>query len=43
MMLLKTNGNFKNSRAVSKVFGAYPTMFMKTNKISGLSYDVIQK
>ena len=39
-MLLKTKGRFQSSRAVSKVFGAYPTMFMKINKLPCQSYDV---
>jgi len=42
-MLLKKNGQLKSWRVVSKVFGAYPTMFMKTNKIYCLSYDVYEK
>ena len=39
-MLLKTNGKFQSSRAISKVLGPDPTMLMKINEISGLSYDV---
>jgi len=39
-MLLKTNSTSHQVSSNSRGFGAYPTMFMKINKISGLSYDV---
>ena len=42
-ILLKTNSKSQQVSSNSRGFGAYPTMFMKINKISGLSYDVDEK